>query len=215
MAKRKNHSSTNDYKWTKDVLVIKDICFECGENKDIHYHHVIPEAKGGTKTLPLCIICHGKVHNRDFMKIKELQRVGIEKAKLKGLFKGRKKNTVEPSEKFLLKPKSKKIKEYLLKGYTKAQIIKLADSSFQTIYKVEKLIKSELVDVVPLQKFKEEKRPIGFWDIKENCYSESIKHKNETHFKLNCSDAYKAAVKNKWIYEFFPNTIRKKNKNIS
>ena len=36
-------------------------CFECGAPAD-HQHHVVPRSKGGTKTVPLCAACHGKVH---------------------------------------------------------------------------------------------------------------------------------------------------------
>ena len=36
-------------------------CFECGDPAD-HQHHVVPRSKGGTKTVPLCAACHGKVH---------------------------------------------------------------------------------------------------------------------------------------------------------
>lgn len=36
-------------------------CFECGKPAE-EYHHVVPKIVGGTKTIPLCSICHGKVH---------------------------------------------------------------------------------------------------------------------------------------------------------
>lgn len=36
-------------------------CFECGAPAD-HQHHVVPRSKGGTRTIPLCAACHGKVH---------------------------------------------------------------------------------------------------------------------------------------------------------
>lgn len=36
-------------------------CFECGA-KAHHKHHVIPKSMGGTKTVPLCTLCHGKAH---------------------------------------------------------------------------------------------------------------------------------------------------------
>ena len=37
-------------------------CFECGHSKTEN-HHVVPVSKGGTKTVKLCVSCHGKVHN--------------------------------------------------------------------------------------------------------------------------------------------------------
>jgi hypothetical protein len=37
-------------------------CFECG-NPAEHNHHVVPKSKLGTKTIPLCVSCHEKVHD--------------------------------------------------------------------------------------------------------------------------------------------------------
>ena len=39
------------------------VCFECG-SAAAHEHHVIPRAKGGQRTVPLCERCHGLVHFR-------------------------------------------------------------------------------------------------------------------------------------------------------
>jgi hypothetical protein len=142
MAKSKNHSQNHKYKWKNDIIVLKDVCFECGSNKDIHYHHVVPETKGGNKTLPLCIICHGKVHNRDFLRIKELQRIGIAKAKAKGVYVGRAPSSKETPEKFLAKPKNKKIAEYLSSGYKMAEIVSILKCSYSTVNKVKKVLNS-------------------------------------------------------------------------
>ena len=38
-------------------------CFECDAPAD-HEHHVVPRVFGGTRTVPLCHICHGKAHGR-------------------------------------------------------------------------------------------------------------------------------------------------------
>ena len=37
-------------------------CFECDAPAD-HDHHVIPRSQGGRRTIPLCAVCHGKVHS--------------------------------------------------------------------------------------------------------------------------------------------------------
>lgn len=58
-------------------------CFECG-NEAHHEHHVIPEVLGGTKTIPLCVECHAKVHGRRAMACGELIKAGIAKAKAEG-----------------------------------------------------------------------------------------------------------------------------------
>lgn len=39
-------------------------CFECDEPA-IHWHHVVPRVKGGSRTVPLCRSCHGKAHGID------------------------------------------------------------------------------------------------------------------------------------------------------
>ena len=39
-------------------------CFECGDTA-VSLHHVIPRSKGGTRTVPLCGMCHAKAHHRD------------------------------------------------------------------------------------------------------------------------------------------------------
>ncbi len=36
-------------------------CFEC-DGHATEEHHIIPKSLGGTKTVPLCAICHAKVH---------------------------------------------------------------------------------------------------------------------------------------------------------
>ena len=39
----------------------ESVCWECGAPAE-HDHHVVPRSAGGTKTIPLCGPCHGKVH---------------------------------------------------------------------------------------------------------------------------------------------------------
>jgi hypothetical protein len=41
------------------------VCFECDTAGPVHHHHVVPQSRGGTKTVPLCEACHGKAHHRD------------------------------------------------------------------------------------------------------------------------------------------------------
>jgi hypothetical protein len=58
-------------------------CFECGKPAQ-NRHHVVPKCKGGTKTIPLCLECHGKVHDKDMVRMAQLRLIGIEKAKRAG-----------------------------------------------------------------------------------------------------------------------------------
>jgi len=54
-------------------------CFECGSVENLHNHHVVPRSLGGTKTIPLCCYCHGKVHGIDFSNHSNLIKEGIRK----------------------------------------------------------------------------------------------------------------------------------------
>jgi hypothetical protein len=141
MGKSKNHPNYQKYIWKDDKLVLKDECFECGSSENIHYHHIVPSTMGGTKTIPLCIVCHGKVHNRDFTRHKVLQRIGIERAKENGVFMGRAIGSHETPEQFLNKPKIKRAVELLNEG--KLNLRKISEEvgvHFNTITKVKKLI---------------------------------------------------------------------------
>ena len=48
------------------------LCWECGDQGPIHNHHVVPKSLGGKRTIPLCLECHGKVHNADLLSMSEL-----------------------------------------------------------------------------------------------------------------------------------------------
>ena len=68
------------------------------------------------------------------------QQIGIEIAKLKGLYRGRSTGTKESSESFLKKTKNQEIIQYLSSGYTQREIVKLLNCSFSTVNKVKKLM---------------------------------------------------------------------------
>ena len=59
-------------------------CFECGATDEIHHHHVVPQVRGGTKTVPLCHVCHAKVHGLRRMNISELTRDALRAKKARG-----------------------------------------------------------------------------------------------------------------------------------
>ena len=65
-------------------------CFECSKVAT-EYHHIIPKSLGGTKTIPLCGKCHAKVHQMDGKRrdnISELTKIGLRKAKARGVVLG-------------------------------------------------------------------------------------------------------------------------------
>lgn len=77
------------------------VCCNCHADAcdTVMFHHIIPLSLGGTNNLsniaPLCGKCHGLVHGQKRENWKELQKIGIEKAKLEGKYKGRKKIEID------------------------------------------------------------------------------------------------------------------------
>jgi len=81
----------------------------------------------------------GTVGEMQRSQIKENQRQGIEIAKLKGVYLGRKTGSKEDTLQFLTKPKNKKALEYLKKGYKSVEVAKLTNLNINTITKIKKL----------------------------------------------------------------------------
>jgi DNA invertase Pin-like site-specific DNA recombinase len=71
--------------------------------------------------------------------INERQKEGIELAKLRGVYKGRKNGTKEDTLKFLGKEKNQRVLKYLKKGYKSVEISKIVDIHINTITKIKKL----------------------------------------------------------------------------
>ena len=123
---------------------MNEICFECGSNDNIHYHHVVPKIKGGTKTIPLCELCHGKVHGDHMLKIQRLAWISRRKKRKDRIEQGlpdntgRPKGSKEDETTFLNKPKNKEIAEYLKEGLTIRKISSITGCSNKTILKVKK-----------------------------------------------------------------------------
>lgn len=64
-----------------------DPCINCG-NEGQHLHHVVPKSLGGNEgsnLVPLCEVCHGRVHNRAFIDHKALTKAGLQAAKDRGV----------------------------------------------------------------------------------------------------------------------------------
>jgi DNA invertase Pin-like site-specific DNA recombinase len=72
--------------------------------------------------------------------ISERQKEGILVARLKGKYKGRTVQSVETKDKFLSKPRIKKVIEYLNSGYSQQEITRIMGCSFGTIQKVKRLL---------------------------------------------------------------------------
>ena len=82
----------------------------------------------------------GIVSEIERTQILERQRQGIDLAKSKGVYKGRKTGTQEDTLKFLSKPKNKKVIELLRKGYKSLDISTLVGVHINTITKIKKVL---------------------------------------------------------------------------
>ncbi len=64
------------------AVMVGQLCFECGMPAGA-LHHVVPRSLGGTATVPLCELCHGKAHHRN-LTTKSLTKQALEKKKSRG-----------------------------------------------------------------------------------------------------------------------------------
>lgn len=60
-----------------------NICFECGGNVQ-EMHHVVPVVRGGSRVIPLCESCHGKVHSLEREGHSLLIKEGLQKRRNQG-----------------------------------------------------------------------------------------------------------------------------------
>ena len=73
------------------IIDIMKRCFECEKTEDqieMHNHHVVPKSRGGTKTTPLCYVCHALVHDKKAVSSGYLIRQTHEERRSKGLVCG-------------------------------------------------------------------------------------------------------------------------------
>jgi DNA invertase Pin-like site-specific DNA recombinase len=82
----------------------------------------------------------GIVSEIERTQILERQRQGIDLAKSKGVYKGRKSGTQEDTLKFLSKPKNKKVIELMRIGYKSKDISTLVGVHINTITKIKKVL---------------------------------------------------------------------------
>lgn len=79
----------NRQKFYKQLFELSNgCCFNCQvSDVEFHIHHIVPLADGGTNNRLnlslLCLECHGKVHQKNFLKMSELSK----KARLKKIEK--------------------------------------------------------------------------------------------------------------------------------
>jgi len=123
-----------------DIIINTKICFECGSDKNVHQHHIIPKSLGGTKTIPLCETCHGRVHQKDLVKFNNLAKEGRKRYVENGGKLGRKGGSVESIERFMSKLTNKEIERLLNEKYSIRNIATKLEVSTTTVMKVKKTI---------------------------------------------------------------------------
>lgn len=105
-----------------------NLCINCG-NEGQHLHHVVPKVLGGNEgsnLVLLCLVCHGLVHNKNFLKSKALQKKGIERAKKEGKYTGRKPTAML---------KSQEVAKLFIKGLSIIQIVESLNISRASVYR--------------------------------------------------------------------------------
>lgn len=120
------------------LIIDLDVCFECGKPME-EMHHIIPKSRGGKKTIPLCIDCHGKAHNIEHRRlILNAAREGLKKYIENGGKVGRKKGYKKTKDKIL--DDHKDVVKYLKKGLSVRKVMEKTNKSSGTVQKVKKLI---------------------------------------------------------------------------
>ncbi len=120
------------------MTIDTNICFECGDTENIHQHHVIPKSLGGTKTIPLCETCHGRVHQKDLVKFNNLAKQGRKRYVENGGKLGRKEGSAESIETFMGKPVNIEIKRLVEQGNSVRKVSARMRVSTSTVVKVRK-----------------------------------------------------------------------------
>ena len=66
------------------------VCVNCQDVGEMEQAHIVPRSLGGTGTVSLCPTCHGIQHSmRDRQDISTLTRLGMERARARGVRFGR------------------------------------------------------------------------------------------------------------------------------
>ena len=133
-------------------------CFEC-DQKAVINHHVIPEQLGGTKTVPLCSDCHGKVHDKDLTSMKVLRDQSIIDRFNKGIYcwgrppLGYKYAGKNPNKYVVIDPETMVVVQFLFENYRKTR------QKYYTIRGLQKQV---------LEKFGIKLSPQGVRDVLTN-----------------------------------------------
>ena len=128
-------------------------CSNCGCEVGNHivFHHIIPIAAGGknidSNIVPLCTNCHYKIHNisnNNKISHSELTKIGIEKAKARGVQIGRKKGEKVTTKKSIEKKKEiYNLSRDFLGTLNDREVIERIQIARNTYYKYKKELRLE------------------------------------------------------------------------
>jgi len=125
------------------------ICVNCKATDNLHLHHIVPLALGGTNKLTnvtvLCEECHGKVHGTSWERHSEATKKGLQKARLNGKELGRAKGTKVTTKKSVeVKAKIRKLSKDFEGSNTDKEVIDIVKVNRNTYYKYKKELVQEL-----------------------------------------------------------------------
>jgi len=122
-----------------NILEVLDFCVSHGCQVKIHRENLLLlDDEGKTNPITKLIIgVMGSVHEMTREQILINTREGIEAARRRGAYRGRRKGTTESDARFLAKPRSRKIQELLNEEYPVSHIARVVGCSPNTIYKVK------------------------------------------------------------------------------
>ena len=140
------------------ITIDTDICYECGKPKE-EMHHIIPKSRGGKKTIPLCVECHGKAHGISHRRLfLEAAKEGRKKFVENGGKLGRKTGSVMSKEKFLTNHSD--VIESLLNGNSVRETMSLTNKSSGTVQKVSYIIYNKHIEKTVF--YNETSKDVGF-----------------------------------------------------
>lgn len=138
------------------------ICCNCGSNKNIEYHHIVPVVYGGTNKLsnivPVCVECHYKAHSKT-------NAEGIAKAKEKGTVGRKHKLTYEECYPYIVDYIYGRIGKKEFKARCEySENYKLDKCSYIERYKKENNIKTfrNIIDIILVKGKLTEDRYVGY-----------------------------------------------------
>jgi len=123
----------------QDILSVLDVCYEVGCQVIVTKEHLklLDEDGSPNPVTKMLVAVIGSLAEMERDAINIRIREGIEAARRRGVYRGRKRGSTESSEQFMQKEKSKKIADLLSEEYPVTYISRILSCSPNTVYKVK------------------------------------------------------------------------------